>query len=796
MSDSAAEASTARYVYSDQILPHTDTYYRWSGWASNVGAISVNAVLFVNLNNDGRLDVVIPMWQPGRTTWAPLLNRLIFLESQADGTYSDTTLQRFRGLDTVSLGAELGGVSAPLPEYGDINRDGQVDMIFALNRDDGRPQSDDALSGSSYPTAVMSQPDGTYAIEQIAPAVWNYFAQLVNLGTSYQAWFSQIGYYTPVAIYGNSTSGTVDGQPSYAYNLTSKTWSVAGAPPVSASFNVLPQHVVDGQVVQTLAMLWSQTSAFDASLAMPGASYRIPRPALMGLSSTGDWGVESVSSPFDYQPVQFTMDGQGYTGMVANDGANDFALIEYFYRPGWFELFPGSAPVVIASRSGKVLSKDGDGSYVADPSTYNTMDFYALGTETIDKLPVKIVGEQKDLSAWSFRYLDFNQDGLTDIVVEGSHSNAGPQDPVSGAPAVYLNTGAGVFVHLAESIFPTAPAGWVRYSMSQVFDANGDGIYDVLYYPNIANPQFYPVGAFDWRLYLGSSSDYSSLYGEAIDLTDRMQSCLIRTQAGDDSIADVNSSKSATVDGGAGYDTMRYSSASGDYLLRPEGSTWVVSKKSPGLLNDSVVNIECLQFSDKQVIIQATSHGSYSDLPDALYQFFITAFGAAPGVTYMNQLAEAYRWFNGKEADPIKTIVDIFTSKSQFTDLYPTTLDAHSLAIQLVDRIVRTSATHSAKTEAANEIQWCLENDWSVGDVIHTVFGNLATKSRADSTWGNTAKQFANEIVVAKYYTDTLSQSTTDLATLREILAEVSASTDVSSDEVVAHLIGVALINE
>ena len=103
-------------------------------------------------------------------------------------------------------------------------------------------------------------------------------------------------------------------------------------------------------------------------------------------------------------------------------------------------------------------------------------------------------------------------------------------------------------------------------------------------------------------------------------------------------------------------------------------------------------------------------------------------------------------------------------------------------------------ASSTAKAQAVTDIQWCLENHWTVGDVIYTVFGNLAGKSLSDADWGSTARQFANEVVVARYYTDTLSQSTTDLETLRDVMDVVTPTTDVSSDAAVAELIGLALL--
>ena len=116
------------------------------------------------------------------------------------------------------------------------------------------------------------------------------------------------------------------------------------------------------------------------------------------------------------------------------------------------------------------------------------------------------------------------------------------------------------------------------------------------------------------------------------------------------------------------------------------------------------------------------------------------------------------------------------------------------MATQLVNHIVKSSATSVAMSEAIADIKAALDIGWTVGDVIYTVFGNLAQKSLADSYWGNTAKQFNNQIAVAKYYTETLNQSTTDLETLRDVIQPVTQSTDVSSANVVAQLIGVALM--
>lgn len=245
-----------------------------------------------------------------------------------------------------------------------------------------------------------------------------------------------------------------------------------------------------------------------------------------------------------------------------------------------------------------------------------------------------------------------------------------------------------------------------------------------------------------------------------------------------------------SLDGGAGVDTAVWTSKASNYQMSRAGEGWQVKDKVGLDGTDNLVNIEILQFSDKTVSIESQVHSSYADLPNGLYQFFITAFNAAPGVTYMNQLADAYR-----TGLSVRQIVDIFTTKSQFTDAYPISLSHAQLAQALVNNIVKTSASNATKQAAVLDITNAMDQaHWTVGQVIFQVFGNLANLTYSDPAWGNTAKQFANEIAVAKTYTDTLNQSTTDLTTLRSVMAPVSHLSDVSTQELQISLIGQALL--
>jgi hypothetical protein len=181
---------------------------------------------------------------------------------------------------------------------------------------------------------------------------------------------------------------------------------------------------------------------------------------------------------------------------------------------------------------------------------------------------------------------------------------------------------------------------------------------------------------------------------------------------------------------------------------------------------------------------------------DSLYHYFVVAFAAAPGATYMGQLVEAYNHFSalppreGDGASAVQQIVEIFTTKPQFTGVYSESLTNRELGVALVDSIIKASATAVARQQAIDDITAALDFGWSRGKMLFTVFGNLANKPLDDPMWGNTAKQFQNQLAVARYFTESLGNDTTELAVLRGVLAPIGPDTDVSTAEKIAELIG------
>jgi len=160
-----------------------------------------------------------------------------------------------------------------------------------------------------------------------------------------------------------------------------------------------------------------------------------------------------------------------------------------------------------------------------------------------------------------------------------------------------------------------------------------------------------------------------------------------------------------------------------------------------------------------------------------MYRFFNVAFNAAPGVTYMAQL------YNAVVNDGLSTqqVVEAFTTKSQFTDIYPVFITNKDFADKIVENVVGSSADVSAKQEASSQIQSALNGGATRGQVIYAVFNNLANMPSNDLQWGATAQRFQNQVNVAKYYTETLKLGGEDPAPLRAVIAQVDQSTNTST---------------
>ena len=153
-----------------------------------------------------------------------------------------------------------------------------------------------------------------------------------------------------------------------------------------------------------------------------------------------------------------------------------------------------------------------------------------------------------------------------------------------------------------------------------------------------------------------------------------------------------------------------------------------------------------------------------------MYRFFLVAFDAAPGVTFLKQLQEAV-----EAGLSTRDIVNVFTTKQQFTSVYPSSLSSVEFASKLIDRVIGSSASEAAKADAVADVVDALDAGLSRGDVIYNVFGNLASREldatkpgfNGQDPYLGVAQQFANKVAVAQYYTEVLKGDSILLSVLQ-----------------------------
>ena len=172
------------------------------------------------------------------------------------------------------------------------------------------------------------------------------------------------------------------------------------------------------------------------------------------------------------------------------------------------------------------------------------------------------------------------------------------------------------------------------------------------------------------------------------------------------------------------------------------------------------------------------------------YRFFAIAFDAAPGAEYYGQLITAY-----DAGMSTKAVVNAFTTKSQFTNVYATSLSSQSFADLIIENVVGTSATATAKTSAKTDVVTALNAGWSRGDIVYQLFSNLASKPSTDADWAGTAKLMQNQVEVAKYVSEYRPLATTDLTVLQTTIKSVTSATDVSTIDAIKAVLTASGVN-
>lgn len=150
-----------------------------------------------------------------------------------------------------------------------------------------------------------------------------------------------------------------------------------------------------------------------------------------------------------------------------------------------------------------------------------------------------------------------------------------------------------------------------------------------------------------------------------------------------------------------------------------------------------------------------------------LISVIVGMFNAAPGKDILDELELAV------EASSLTLVAQSLAMSGEYKSVYADELTNAEFATLLVDNMVGSLVVAAEKEDAATFLESLLNAGDSRVDVTLTAVNALAAVPLEDAVWGAAATAFANKVDVATYYSVDAGVSSSDLATLQGVIADV-----------------------
>ncbi len=446
---SQPQQATTPFSTTAQALPDLEPIYA-SFCPNQPNGRSLQHVVPVDLNKDGRMDLVLYLWcspvVAGTDYSGVTPSRIIVFLQDAQGNFADGTQATF-GTSTLIPG----GVG----EYyatGDFNADGYVDIVWSLQREDGRSINNPPTTQYVKNIALMSQGNGTYTKVEFGKPAWGAgFVTRDNAGggqdliavsnsDSAQDWtYSQRNGWTAVSGY-----DWVGGSGSLFFSRSSQ-----GLAATQAINTVSTQSQIGVQLYTSVAGTWSSSGGFYYPASV------IQKLCCNNLQPSGAAFV--------------SVDGKDYVDP-------SFAFTCQIRRT------PASAPEALTVFEAQEIVGGYKGQVVVYGQTplqelFKLMSFSPSSGGALVRNSLTIRKEiTADVKANRMACTDVNGDGYDDIVLYVSKNNQ--------TPVIYLNDQTGSFDLVSSSSYAVSPDfGSQGLSNYIVADVNNDGIKDLIYFP-------------------------------------------------------------------------------------------------------------------------------------------------------------------------------------------------------------------------------------------------------------------------------------------------------------------------
>lgn len=419
-------------------FPDLNSYFRETS-----GSAFLTVLARLDLNKDGRTDLIFHLWHFRSSSDnltmakdAPVANRLVALVSQKDGSLKDQTTQIF-GSSLVDL---AGGASRKV-RIADLNKDGYPDLVYALNREDNRPNTGE--TGANQSVAVISNPGGTYRTKVFGQNAYHHSVEiLTNLDGSYNI--------------------LLDNDEEYSFSNSSFTKT-----------NTCPSRAIGTYL--TFSKTINGASEYLFSDLMQ-SDYRLPNYLGLFKRAPGqNWILESTFMWPTFKQVDYV----AYNGDLGTNNLFSYQGKEYvaggFFESVALRLYPNTTPTPIVHFATSYLPSGSQGkSSINQNDCLNWSKLMAF--ESIDgKLQeINIISDPE--GPYNINFMDakdINKDGFDDLVT---------YPYIDGAkPRVYLNNQSGKLNLLNSNKFPAVS---ISGGYNSAFaDIDGDGIEDLVFFP-------------------------------------------------------------------------------------------------------------------------------------------------------------------------------------------------------------------------------------------------------------------------------------------------------------------------
>ena len=423
----------------------------------------------VDINLDSYNDLIVHYWcgpkEFGVYIDTPVPDAVVAFKNNGDETFTIANSEVF-GQEALSFGA----ASRKVIEA-DFNGDGYLDILYALNKEDGRAQAGDAggASNESPQNILLSNGDGTYALADLGFSEWVHAVDAAQL-----------------------PSGNFDAVISGFRSPDVRGFRYEGLAFQSVTDYSSPGGPVNRFGASTLKFLPEYTIGSGSTLAISDSGDCGIQVNLSSFSkASGEW-LFSDKTDFNCRTIRNAY--ESYTGEVG-----DLPLVtidEQDYTGGGFgndescalELSPGDRPVAVVKYSAQPIAGNYEEGVVykqGELTVENKINIFEVSDSGLALKTGVIEGHDVSTLFTFGACRDINNDGYDDLVLLQNAGGGGEATNTRNKPIVYLNDKENHLVKMDLEGIPEIPVGDNNFDYlihGFLADMNGDSIEDLVYY--------------------------------------------------------------------------------------------------------------------------------------------------------------------------------------------------------------------------------------------------------------------------------------------------------------------------